>query len=443
MAGRPRRVALSTVLFLVVANSILVMAPASAADERERRSQPIVIRGDAQFTAANGVRSGSGTRSDPYVISGWDVREVHIADTDSYVTIIDNTIRRLVLNWNGDRVNVLNNSVGDLRVNQNVRRSGAPTSGVIKNNRFDVVGQLRHFDGEFAYNRVGHTSSSLPFFRNRAVNFDGFHGAHFHHNTLYGYLEVRLHGHHHGSSYDAPSHHHGPQPSHGEGEHHAHDPAAPMTDHTKRYHEVFVHDNTIRSDAPFALVYTDSNHRGNDRTAASESNQELNKPHQHWTRVHLTNNKLIGAGLRVEYFNARDERHTNTNRGAVEIARNEILVRRDMNSDPFRQRDGISVYSSVDVDLEVVDNQIAYEESADPVTAATSSMNRVAGISLRGFDKADILIGRNVVGGFFYGVSARDMTASVFWQIVSLQTEGVAQPVSYDDSVRNRPRQGP
>lgn len=32
---------------------------------------PIVITSDANFTAANGVRAGSGTPSDPYVISGW------------------------------------------------------------------------------------------------------------------------------------------------------------------------------------------------------------------------------------------------------------------------------------------------------------------------------------------------------------------------------------
>src|SRR5439155_1622879 len=34
---------------------------------------PILIDGDANFTAANGVTRGSGTASDPYVVEGWSV----------------------------------------------------------------------------------------------------------------------------------------------------------------------------------------------------------------------------------------------------------------------------------------------------------------------------------------------------------------------------------
>lgn len=34
---------------------------------------PIVIKGDYQFTVDNGVRSGSGTATDPYVIEGWRI----------------------------------------------------------------------------------------------------------------------------------------------------------------------------------------------------------------------------------------------------------------------------------------------------------------------------------------------------------------------------------
>lgn len=45
---------------------------------------PIFIDGDAAFTAANGVTSGSGTSQDPYVISGWDISA---AEADAiYVT---------------------------------------------------------------------------------------------------------------------------------------------------------------------------------------------------------------------------------------------------------------------------------------------------------------------------------------------------------------------
>jgi len=58
-------------------------------------------------------------------------------------------------------------------------------------NTFTTVGQLRHFDGVFAFNTVGAPqsgalSSSYP--ATRAVNFDGFNGAAFVHNTIYGNL---------------------------------------------------------------------------------------------------------------------------------------------------------------------------------------------------------------------------------------------------------------
>ena len=37
---------------------------------------PIVIVGDANFTPANGVVSGTGTPGDPYVIEGWEIDTV-------------------------------------------------------------------------------------------------------------------------------------------------------------------------------------------------------------------------------------------------------------------------------------------------------------------------------------------------------------------------------
>ena len=34
---------------------------------------PILIEGDANFTAANGVTSGTGLPGDPYIIAGWNI----------------------------------------------------------------------------------------------------------------------------------------------------------------------------------------------------------------------------------------------------------------------------------------------------------------------------------------------------------------------------------
>src|ERR687895_2354935 len=98
---------------------------------------------------------------------------------------------------------------------------------------------------------------------------------------------------------------------------------APGTDHTKRFHEVTITNNTIQAYGPYALIYTDSNHAGNDRTAASEENEALNAPHKHWTTVHLVNNRLIGSGISVDIFNSDDSHHTGTERGTMHIANND------------------------------------------------------------------------------------------------------------------------
>src|SRR5713101_8713986 len=40
---------------------------------------PIWIMGNSGFITANGVTGGSGTPSDPYVISGWDINASNVA----------------------------------------------------------------------------------------------------------------------------------------------------------------------------------------------------------------------------------------------------------------------------------------------------------------------------------------------------------------------------
>jgi len=64
-----------TVLFAVLAASIAPSASSRAlalsADWTERG--PILINGDSRFTSENGIVSGSGTKSDPYIIEGWRI----------------------------------------------------------------------------------------------------------------------------------------------------------------------------------------------------------------------------------------------------------------------------------------------------------------------------------------------------------------------------------
>ncbi|MGH9201366.1 MAG: hypothetical protein ACRD2A_09030, partial [Vicinamibacterales bacterium] len=133
---------------------VTLAAPVGAAETRAAHPD-VKITTDKEFDKAHAVRSGSGTRADPYVISGWQIGSLLIQNTNRWVTIHDNTIGGLILDWMGDRVVVRNNVIGDMRVNQNVARIGAPTSGLIEWNAFTVVGQLRHWDGVFQKNIVG------------------------------------------------------------------------------------------------------------------------------------------------------------------------------------------------------------------------------------------------------------------------------------------------
>ncbi len=56
---------------------------------------PIHISGDSGFTSQNGVTGGSGTKDDPYIISGWYIDAgggnygIHISDTSKYFVIKD------------------------------------------------------------------------------------------------------------------------------------------------------------------------------------------------------------------------------------------------------------------------------------------------------------------------------------------------------------------
>src|ERR1041384_7111869 len=112
---------------------------------------------DRVFNPKNGVRDGSGTLADPYVISGYYVTgDLYLQDTDACFLITGNYISgQLSLNWNGQCVWVHHNFIGDLRVNENVKRTGDDTGGLIEDNQIAYVGQIRHYDGEVRNNVIG------------------------------------------------------------------------------------------------------------------------------------------------------------------------------------------------------------------------------------------------------------------------------------------------
>ena len=428
-----RRYPSLVIAICLTAAYVAISAAPAASEERFKPRDNITIRGDEAFDAAHGVVEGSGTPADPYVIEGWKVSRLELADTSAAVLIRDNLVTsQMILNWNGPNVTVIDNQVNDLRVNQNVKRTGAATGGSIAHNSFGRVGQLRHFDGVFEENIVkpGQGLFDPLFGPADAVTFDGFNGSVFRNNTIYGPVDVQLHGHHHGSDFGAPSHHH----SHGAEAHDMGD-----MDHTKRYHRVTITDNTIYSDGPHALRWTDAAHRGDDRTAASEQNEELNQPHRHWTRVKITGNRMIGSGLFVDIFNPDDQNHLGTERGSMTIVDNVITLQRD-DTQALDPRYGIQVWDAKDLDLVIAGNQIVSEIEE---SAATKLWQRTAGIFLESMDIADIDLSTNDVANTYYGIRASYFTETVQWRVAGLQVEGVQEDVYYDESVKNPPERSP
>ncbi|MFN2594909.1 MAG: hypothetical protein ABR579_08500, partial [Actinomycetota bacterium] len=269
-----RRAISYLVVVLVIAGIQMVGIAGAAqrpatADDSTQQHDSITIGADNEFNPSNGVLRGNGSKHHPFVISGWKIDTIDIHDTDNYYVIKGNDITsQLILDWTGNRAKVVNNHIADLRVNQNVQRTGEDTSGRITHNTFDTVGQLRHFNGLFAYNTVGAPGTpEIPFTSTEAVNFDGFNGSHFTHNTIYGFVDATLHGHHF-------SEHYGSKKMYRMGHEHV------------RYDEVWITNNKIYATGPFALRYNDLNHAANDRTATSETDEALNDPHIHHTRVH-------------------------------------------------------------------------------------------------------------------------------------------------------------
>ena len=81
----------SMAVFLLTFLSVLIPLPTdvSASTPHSR----ISINGNANFTAANGVTGGSGSRNDPYIVEGWEVNDstslegIRVQNTDAYFTI--------------------------------------------------------------------------------------------------------------------------------------------------------------------------------------------------------------------------------------------------------------------------------------------------------------------------------------------------------------------
>jgi parallel beta-helix repeat protein len=132
--NRSPNVILSTVVMLIAALATLTALPlfanrASALPAGFVSHGPILIDGDAGFTSANGVTSGSGTLVDPYVVEGWDINAssangIEVRNTTAYFIIRncyvhdggDNNKHGIyfetVKNWKIENVTSVNNFQG-------------------------------------------------------------------------------------------------------------------------------------------------------------------------------------------------------------------------------------------------------------------------------------------------------------------------------------------
>lgn len=388
---------------------------------------------------------GSGTLADPYVLEGLWVRgELEIKDTADYYVVRGNVIDGVLrLNWNDDRVHVHHNAVRDLRVNENIERTGEATGGLIELNTFGVVGQIRHFDGAFRANEVGpiptgvfddiieDTGAFTPFFAEpRAMNIDGFDGAIFEGNTILGYVEMQLHGHHHASCFDCHSHNHATSSN------------AMKHDHTIRYHEADFVGNTILVEDGVAFRYTDAAHSGDDRTARSEPNEDLELPHVHYTRLVIADNVVEGGPMVVDILNADSRDHENEETEKVEKVavhathayRADLLMRGNsvtwtIPEDPLTVpwlaediRDGILVREVKEANVRIVDNVVLLQGATGPGAFAGLPLfglfgpaDAPAALHLQGVRSAHLDVAQNALEGAHFGVLAREFAEDATW----------------------------
>jgi hypothetical protein len=438
---------------------------ASQAQNLEQVSQ-LVIRKDADFAPASGVRSGTGTLADPFVISGYYVTgDLYIADTDACFIVRENYIDgQLTLNWNGQCTWVHHNYVRDLRVNENNDRTGYATGGLLELNKIQYVGQLRHYDGEFRNNVVGPyipgrdimdpIQETVPWLFGsdpRVANVDGFNQGVIHHNTFYGSVDLDLHGHHHGTGFFAPhSHYHGGDMNKS---------AEHMHDHTQRWTSVAFTDNLIVDEEGYGLRYEDRAHAGDDRTANSEEEETLEDPHRHYTHVTLARNTIEGGQLWVDVFNADDELHYDVNPGWLDIVDNTVSFRERVADGPlglpfFGAGAGydaaIRIVATKEVEMTVTGNTVEFLPAA-----SDGDDGPLGGIDLWPFDDgqetlykaiyvadvrdAVITLAKNTMAGFYYGIYADRMDEGVTWTVDGNDFGSAQYAVFYDESVANAP----
>jgi|GEM_PF-2425296 len=429
----------------------------SEAKDFRDRYESVRVKGNEGLSKlrAEGYLHGAGTKDDPYVLERFYVdRDLSIESTDRAIVLRDGYVKgTLRLNYIGEDVYVHHVYATDLRINENVKRTGPNTGGLFHDDAFAVVGQIRHFVGEFRNNEVGPRPANgvqdaigdagvfaVP--AGVVFNLDGFHTADIHDNKFVGSVLVKLHGHNHGDCFTCPVHDHSNATLDAErmaGHEHAYTDEHEMetlgleTHHSIRYSSLAFHDNEIQVPDGYALRYTDRNHAGDDRTANSEKNESLNDPHIHFQDLTFAHNRLVGGGFQMDVFNAKDEKHVVPSLGVLRFIGNEITVLHAPPGPLFagaRAVEGMNLNNGQGLELRVLDNHVRFVDERDaPADSAAADPLRahvdLTGIELVGLQTANVTIAGNRIDSGTYGVYASQLAATTHWSLLhnTFQTE--------------------
>lgn len=128
--------------------------------------EPIDIDGDSDFTSLNGVRSGTGTAADPYVISDWCIRDadhesdlnrgIDITGTSAHVVVKDN----YVSGWGNTQVWINSNQNVDVQNNLLEFGDGGAARGMLVGGQHqNVTGNeiSGAFDRGFRVHKASHS----------------------------------------------------------------------------------------------------------------------------------------------------------------------------------------------------------------------------------------------------------------------------------------------
>jgi hypothetical protein len=220
-------------------------------------------------------------------------------------------------------------------------------------------------------------------------------------------------------------------------------------------------DNKVVDPTGYGLRYTDENHAGDDRTAASETTKQLDDPHQHHTVVDISRNLVQGAGLWVDIFNADDELHAKRDPGWLTLADNTIEVQQrdpgalglvpvNLGQPAYQPLVGLWVMTAKEVQLTITGNTLRFTARPDSPTSTLANLEvlprgeaKPTAILLAGVRDSNVTVAGNHGEGFALGIVARGLDKKVQWAVYGDDFPGAAQALYYDDSVVNHPSDKP